>query len=331
MNMSIINVAIVGVTGFTGVEALRVLLLHPFVKIVNLVGNSYAGKEIAEIYPALSHYDLPTIQKLEDVDFEIIDCVFCCLPHQTSQEVIAKIIEKNNTIKIVDLSADFRLPISLYENVYGKHLAPHLQSRASYGLCEIFEKEIAESQIVACPGCFPTSALLPLIPLKNHIDGQIIIDSKTGISGAGRKDSFDFSFTSCADSMKAYNPHKHRHRFEIENYLGKSVRFTPHLVPVSRGIETSIYFNSKVDCKAILQEFYKNAKFVHIVKTIPSTREVMATNLCRIYVEQSGDEVFVSSVIDNISKGSSTQAVQNMNILFGFGQETGVEFMPIVP
>jgi N-acetyl-gamma-glutamyl-phosphate reductase len=329
--MSIVNVAIVGVTGFTGIEALRVLLKHPFVKVVNLVGNSYAGKEIAEIYPALEQYSLPKIQKLEEVDFEIIDCVFCCLPHQTSQEVIAKIIDKNPTIKVVDLSADFRLPVELYEKVYGKHLAANLQEKSAYGLCEIFEKEVTKAQIVACPGCFPTSALLPLMPLQKHINGQIIIDSKTGISGAGRKDSFDFSFTQCTDSVKAYNPHKHRHRFEIENYLGKKVRFTPHLVPVNRGIETSIYFDSNVDCKSILQEFYKDAKFVYISGQIPATREVFATNFCKIYVSQEGSEVFISSVIDNIAKGSSMQAVQNMNILFGFPQESGLEFVPIIP
>ncbi len=329
--MSIINVAIVGVTGFTGVEALRVLLAHPFVKVINIVGNSYAGKKIDELYPALSHFNLAKIQKLEEIDLKIIDCIFCCLPHQTSQTVIAKILEEKPSIKIIDLSADFRLPVEFYEKTYSTHLAPNLQEKACYGLSEIFPEQIAKSQIIACPGCFPTSALLPLIPLKEYIEGQVIIDSKTGITGAGRKDSFDFSFTQCSDAVKAYNPHAHRHRVEISHYFGKQVRFTPHLVPVLRGIETSIYFNSSTDCKSILQKFYKEANFVKIVENIPSTREVIATNLCKIYVSQEGQEVFISSVIDNISKGSSTQAVQNMNIVFGFPQNTGLEFMPIVP
>ncbi len=327
----ILNVAIVGVTGFTGIESLRLLIQHPFVTIKNIVGNSFAGKEISEIYPALNQFDLPKIQKLEDVDFELIDCVFCCLPHQTSQIVISEIIVKNPTIKIIDLSADFRLPITLYEEVYSKHQAPNLQEKSCYGLSEIFESQIAKSQIIACPGCFPTCALLPLIPLKNHINSQVVIDSKTGITGAGRKDSFDFSFAQCSDAIKAYSPHNHRHKAEISYYFGQKVRFTPHLVPILRGIETSIYFESNSDCTSILKEFYKKSDFVKIVETLPSTREVLATNFCKICVIQNDTEVFISSVIDNISKGSSSQAVQNMNIAFGFPQKSGLEFMPIIP
>lgn len=329
--MSIVNVAVVGVTGFTGIEALRILLAHPFVTVINIVGNSHVGKKIEELYPALSHFNLPKIQKLEEVDLQKIDCIFCCLPHQASQTVIKQIIAQKPNIKVIDLSADFRLPVELYEEIYSVHLAPELQPKSAYGLCEIFEEEIKKSQIIACPGCFPTSALLPLIPLKNAIEGSIIIDSKTGITGAGRKDDYAFSFSNLSDSTKAYSPHKHRHRTEISYYLGKKVRFTPHLVPVLRGIETSIYFNSPSDCKSILQNFYKEAKFVKICEHIPSTREVTATNFCKIYIEQQGEEVFISSIIDNISKGSSTQAVQNMNIIFGFPQETGLNFMPIIP
>lgn len=329
--MSIVNVAVIGVAGFTGVEALRILLLHPFVKIVSVAGNSHAGKKIGDIYPVLERYDLPLIQKLEEIDFDVIDCAFCCLPHGTSQEVISQIIVKNPRIKIIDLSADFRLPVEMYGKIYAQHLAPDLQAKACYGLPEIFESEVAKSQIIACPGCFPTSTLLPLMPLKNHIQGQIIIDSKTGISGAGRKEIYEYSFVQCSDAIKAYNPHKHRHRFEIEHYLGRGIRFTPHLVPVIRGIETSIYFESNADCKTILQDFYKNSPFVHIASQIPSTREVLATNLCKIYISQEGSEVFVSSVIDNISKGSSMQAVQNMNIAFGFPVDAGLNFVPIVP
>ena len=328
---AVLNVAIIGVTGFTGVEALRLLMLHPFVSIKNIVGNSFAGKEISEIYPALNVFQLPKIQKLEEVDFDIIDCVFCCLPHQTSQLVISEILTKNSHIKIIDLSADFRLPIELYEANYSTHKAPELQEKACYGLSEIFTEEISKSQIIACPGCFPTSALLPLIPLQNHINSQVIIDSKTGISGAGRKNSFDFSFTQTSDCIKAYNPHTHRHRAEISHYFGQNLRFTPHLVPVLRGIETSIYFESNADCTTILKEFYKSSDFVKIVDVLPATREVLATNFCKICVMQNGNEVFISSVIDNISKGSSSQAVQNMNIAFGFPQKAGLEFMPIIP
>lgn len=329
--MSILNIAIVGSTGFTGIEVLRLLLKHPFVCVKNIVGNSHAGKEISQLYPAFSIFHLPKIQRLEEVDFEIIDCVFSCLPHATGQEVISTIISLNNSIKIIDLSADFRLPVQLYEKVYSTHQAPLLQEKASYGIPELFAEEIIKSQIVACGGCFPTSALLPLFPLKSHIQGQIIIDSKAGITGAGRKESYDFSFSNISDSTKAYSPHTHRHRAEISHYLGQSVRFAPHLIPILRGIETSIYFESSTEIAPILEEFYKNSSFVKICKHLPSTREVLATNLCKVCVLQNGDEVFISSVIDNISKGSSSQAVQNMNILFGFPQETGIDFAPIVP
>ena len=190
--MSIINTAIVGVTGFTGIETLRILLSHPFIKITNICGNSNAGKHIEELYPALSHFNLPPIQKLEEIDINIIDCIFCCLPHGKSQIIISQIIQQNPKIKIIDLSADFRLPSELYSKTYSKHLAPELQQKACYGLPEIFSEQITQSQIIACPGCFPTSALLPLIPLNDVITGPIIIDSKTGITGAGRTDSFNF-------------------------------------------------------------------------------------------------------------------------------------------
>lgn len=329
--MSIINIAIIGVTGFTGIETLRVLLTHPLAKVINIVGNSHAGKNIAELYPALSHYNLPQIQKLEDIDLDLIDCIFTCLPHGMSQVVIMDIINKKPTLKVIDLSADFRLPVQIYEKVYSKHLAPELQDKSCYGLSELFSKEIAKAQIISCPGCFPTSSLLPLIPLKQCIDGNIIIDSKTGLTGAGRSSNYEFSFTNTSESIKAYNPHQHRHKFEIAHYLGKNVRFTPHIVPVIRGIETSIYFNSSHNCLKILQEFYKDTQFVKICNTIPSTKEVLATNICAIYIEQDGNEVFISSVIDNIAKGSSMQAIQNMNIAFGFPEETGLIFTPIIP
>lgn len=329
--MSIINVAIVGVTGFTGVEALRILLSHPFVSIKNIVGNSHAGSDISELYPALSMFNLPKVQKLEEVNLQTIDCIFCCLPHQTSQSVVLQILNTNSKIKIIDLSADFRLPVEIYEEIYSKHLAPNLQKLACYGIPELFRQQISQSQIIACGGCFPTSALLPLFPLKDIIDGDIIIDSKTGITGAGKKDDYAYSFSNISDAIKAYNPHQHRHRAEISYYLNKSVRFTPHLVPVLRGIETSIYFKSHLNIKAILEDYYKNEQFVTICQHAPSTREVTATNFCKIFISQSNDEVFISSVIDNISKGSSSQAIQNMNIVFNFPEQIGINHTPIIP
>jgi len=349
--MKKLQVAIIGASGYTGAELIRILLNHPNAEMVALVANSNAGQKIAEIYPHLAHYNLPILQKVEEIDFAKIDVAFACLPHTTSQEVISLLMSdgKNSHLKIIDLSADFRLEnVADYKKWYGhEHVAQNLQPQAVYGLSEINRNSIKKSNLIACPGCYPTSALLPLIPLlENNLietDG-IIIDSKSGTSGAGRSLKQANLFCEVNDSVKAYSIGKHRHVSEIEQELEKAcnksvtVDFTPHLIPINRGIISTIYANinpefSLQDIKNCLQTKYEDEYFVRIIDGEPAISDVAGTNICMIAAHQSRSEkkVIIVSVIDNLCKGASGQAVQNMNIIFGFDERTGLEMAPLFP
>jgi N-acetyl-gamma-glutamyl-phosphate reductase len=342
-----INVVIIGASGYTGVELLRLLLSHPDVVIKALVADSNAGQAIENIYPHLQFANLPDIVKLSEVDLNQIDVVFCCLPHATSQEVI---LQLPKSLKIIDLSADFRLTDeSIYEKWYqNKHIALDIQKEAVYGLSEIYRNQIRNARVVACPGCYPTSVSLPLVPLiKNNLihTDDIIIDSKTGVTGAGRATKQAFLYSEINESVKAYNISNHRHMPEIEQTLsdacGKeiTINFTPHLIPMSRGILSTIYVklikSSTVDTiRNSLREFYKNEQFVHVLENnkLPSTKDVYNTNMCVISaVEVKNDRVTIISVIDNLTKGSSGQAVQNMNIMFGIDEAAGLKFNSVFP
>jgi N-acetyl-gamma-glutamyl-phosphate reductase len=347
--MKKISVAIIGASGYTGAELIRILLNHPKAQIAALVANSNAGQEIAQIYPHLIHYDLPNLQKIDEVDFAAIDVVFGCLPHTTSQETFKKILadEKNSHLKIIDLSADFRLDkTSDYEKWYEhQHLAPDLQPQAIYGLCEINRAKIKKSKLIACPGCYPTSALLPLIPLlqNNLIENRdIIIDSKSGASGAGRALKQGNLFCEVNESVKAYSIGKHRHIGEIEQELGKAanaqieIDFTPHLLPINRGIISTIYAKinpqfSLADIQNCLETKYEDEPFVRVIAGEPNIKDVVGTNFCVIAAKQArvAGRVILVSVIDNLCKGASGQAVQNMNIIFGLDEKTGLELAPI--
>lgn len=349
--MKKLKIAIIGASGYTGAELVRILLNHPKAEITALIANSNAGQKIEEIYPHFAHYNLPALVKLDEVNFSDIDAAFCCLPHTTSQEVIAKLMadKKNSHLKIFDLSADFRLEnITDYKKWYGHdHVAPSLQPQAIYGLSEIHRNKIKKSSLIACPGCYPTSALLPLIPLleNNLISSQgIIIDSKSGATGAGRSLKTGNLFCEVNNSVKAYSIGKHRHTGEIEQELIKAsgskmeVDFTPHLLPINRGIISTIYADinpkfSLQDIKNCLQTKYEDEYFVRVINGEPNISDVVGTNFCVISANQSrsGSKVIIVSVIDNLCKGASGQAVQNMNIVFGFDEKCGLEFAPLFP
>ncbi len=349
--MKKIKIAIVGASGYTGAELLRILINHPNVEIAALVANSNAGQEMADVYAHLKHYNLPILQKVEEVNFAQIDAAFCCLPHTTSQEVIAKLMaDKNNAhLKIFDLSADFRLEnVADYKKWYGHdHVAPALQPQAVYGLPEIHRDKIKKSSLIACPGCYPTSALLPLIPLLENnliLAKGIVIDSKSGTSGAGRALKTGNLFCEVNNSVKAYSIGKHRHIGEIEQELGKAykssfkVDFTPHLIPINRGIISTIYADinpefSLQDIKNCLQTKYDDEYFVRVIDGEPNISDVVGTNFCVISANQShsGGKVILVCVIDNLCKGASGQAVQNFNIVFGLDEKTALEFVPIFP
>jgi N-acetyl-gamma-glutamyl-phosphate reductase len=343
-----IRVSIIGASGYTGVELIRILINHPHVEIVNLIAESSAGQPISDIYPHLTPYKLPNLEKLDTVKWENIDVAFCCLPHATAQAII-KDLPKH--LKIIDLSADFRLyNIETYKEYYGhEHLAPDLQKEAVYGLTEIFRDKVKNARIIACPGCYPTSALLPLIPLLKagvievH---DIIIDAKSGVTGAGRAVKLGNLYTEVNEGIKPYGISTHRHVPEIEQELSAAsgadiqVQFTPQLVPMSRGILSTIYVKLKngkttQDIQKIWQDAYQNEPFVHVLAEgrLPSTRDVAGTNNCIIAVApgRAANVAVIASVIDNLTKGSSGQATQNMNIMFGLDEKSGMEYTPVFP
>lgn len=345
------KVAILGASGYTGAELIRILLNHKKVEIVYLCANSNAGSRIEEIYPHLIHYNLPVLQKVEDVDFSKVDVVFGCLPHTTSQESFKKILaDKNNShLKIIDLSADFRLEnIDDYKKWYEhSHIAPELQKQAIYALPEIVRDKIKKHNLIANPGCYPTSALLPLIPLlQNKLIEicDIVIDAKSGTSGAGRSLKTGNLFCEVNESVRAYSVGKHRHIGEIQQELSRAagenvvVDFTPHLLPINRGIISTIYVKIKPeftisDLKNCLETKYEDEYFVRVIDGDVNIKDVAGTNFCMISVKKSNvaGKAVIVSVIDNLCKGASTQAVQNMNILFGFEEKEGLELAPIFP
>jgi len=346
-----LKIAILGASGYTGVELMRLLLSHKQVEIKALIADSNAGKEISEIYPHLLPFTLPILKKIEEVDFAEIDLAFCCLPHTTSQNIIKTLLENKNYphLKVIDLSADFRLESGEdYQKWYEhSHIALELQSQAVYGLCELNRNKIKKAKLIANPGCYPTSALLPLLPLveNNLIEtGNIIIDSKSATSGAGRSLKLGNLYCEVNESMKVYGIANHRHTGEIEQELSKAgkeklqISFTPHLVPMNRGIISTIYVSIKNgfkidDLKNCLTTKYQDEYFVNVSHSHPSTRDVVGSNFCHIAVFASRlkNQAIIVSVIDNLVKGASGQAVQNMNIMFGFEEKEGLEFLPIVP
>jgi N-acetyl-gamma-glutamyl-phosphate reductase len=349
--MKKLQVAIIGASGYTGAELIRILLNHKKVEISALVANSNAGQKIEQLYPHLVHYNLPDLKRIEEGDFTKIDVVFGCLPHTTSQETFKKLLSdpKNSHLKILDLSADFRLENpDDYQTWYDhEHIAKDLQPQAVYGLCEIHRNKIKKSNLIACPGCYPTSALLPLIPLleNNLIETyDIIIDSHSGTTGAGRSVKQGNLFCEVNESVKAYSVGKHRHMGEIEQELSKAAKsevtidFTPHLLPINRGIISTIYakINPKFsisDIQNCLETKYENEAFVRVISGEPNIKDVVGTNFCVMSAKKgrTANKVIIVSVIDNLCKGASGQAVQNMNILFGFDEKEGLEMAPLFP
>jgi N-acetyl-gamma-glutamyl-phosphate reductase len=343
-----INISIIGASGYTGAELIRLLINHPHVEIASLIADSSAGQPIADIYQHLRPYNLPALIKINSAKWDGIDVVFCCLPHATSQEVIKDL---PSHLKVIDLSADFRLyDVEAYKKWYGhEHQAPDLQKNAAYGLSEVYREYIKDARIVACPGCYPTSATLPLYPLlKNKLieSEDIIIDSKSGVTGAGRSAKQANLYTEVNEGIKPYGVCDHRHIPEIEQTLSCAagadvkVNFTPQLTPMNRGILSTIYVKLKdaatvADLEKALHKAYDKESFVHVLPSgqLPSTRDVYSTNNCIMGVSagRTDGRAVISSVIDNLTKGASGQAVQNMNIMFGFDEKTGLEFTPVFP
>ncbi len=345
--MDKLKTAVLGASGYTGAEAVRLIVGHPHLDLVALSAHRHAGKAYGEVYPHLGHQGLPNLQNWQDVKWDEIDIVFACLPHGASEETIAEIAHKDN--KIIDLSADFRLKnTEVYAQTYGRaHTSPDLLAGAVYGLTEYARADLKSASLVACPGCYPTASLLAILPGLALFDtDNIIIDAKSGVSGAGRKESTALIYPETAEGAHAYAVGNHRHGPEIDEKLsaatGKNitVSFTPHLIPMNRGMiaTVNVALNPGVsvqDLRSAYETRYQDEAFVHVEPegTVPHTRHIRASNQCRIgiFPDRNPRRAVIISVIDNLTKGSSGQAVQNLNAMMGWDETMGLNLMPIFP
>lgn len=341
--MPMIQVSVLGSTGYGGIELVRLLTSHPKVKIYKLVSHSYAGKSLSDVYPNfIAHEDIC----LSELDIDDIadnsQLVFTSLPHGASSKIIPLLYEKG--VRIVDLSGDFRyISAKIFEKWYGyKHPRPELLQESTYGLPELHKEDIKKAQLVGNPGCYPTSAILTLAPLiaNQLIDPtSIIIDAKSGATGAGRATSVGLNFCEVDGNIKAYNVSTHRHTSEIEQELGLlagrdiKLSFTPHLLPIKRGILSTIYASllkslSFNDIYTLYTKFYKDAPFVslYLEGKLPEIKYVRGSNQCHIgfALDSRTNRIILVSAIDNLVKGAGGQAIQNMNIMFGLDETMGL-------
>jgi N-acetyl-gamma-glutamyl-phosphate reductase len=346
------KIGVLGASGYTGAELVRLLIRHPRVEIVLLTADRRAGKAMADVFAQFSPYALPRLTSIEDADWKAhaLDLAFCALPHGTTQKVIKDLMARAPRTKVVDLSADFRLADpAAYARWYGHaHAAPALQKSAVYGLTEIYRSKIKAARLVANPGCYTTCAELALIPLlkAKAIDpDEIVIDAKSGMTGAGRAAREDMLFAEVSEGFHAYGVGHHRHMAELDQEFSKAagrevvVTFTPHLVPMNRGILSTIYVRGlkalPPDLHALLLKSYAKEPFVHVLPfgTVPATRHVRGSNMTFIGVaaDRIAGRAIIGSALDNLTKGASGQAVQNMNLMLGFPETMGLEQVALFP
>jgi N-acetyl-gamma-glutamyl-phosphate reductase len=348
------KVAIVGASGYSGEELVRLLLNHPRVELAAVTSRQYAGQTLAQIFPKYANHPRAKILRFSEPKSELLakeaNIVFLALPHGVAAEFAAPLLDLG--CQVIDLSADFRLKSAeVYKDFYAHdHPAPELLKKSVYGLPEVYRTEIKNASLVASPGCYPTSILLPALPLlraKLIKSNGIIADSLSGVSGAGRKAEIDYLFVECNESVRPYGVPKHRHLSEIEQELSNAagekvvIQFTPHLIPVNRGILTTLYLapekhfstademaelNKKI--AACYQAVYANEPFVRLLegKALPDTKNVVGTNIIEIAwrLDARTGRLVVMSAIDNIAKGASGQAVQSMNVMCGFEETAGL-------
>jgi N-acetyl-gamma-glutamyl-phosphate reductase len=347
------KIGVLGASGYTGADLVRLLLRHPRVEIVLLTADRRAGQEMREVFPQFSPYELPKLVSIDGLDWAALglDLVFCALPHATTQKVIKDLLAKAPAIKVVDLSADFRLSDpAAYAKWYGhEHYAPELQKEAVYGLVEVYRRDIKKARLVANPGCYTSCAQLPLIPLieSKAIDlDEIVVDAKSGMTGAGRSARESMLFSEVSEGFSAYGVGQHRHMAELDQEFSLAagrpvvVSFTPHLVPMNRGILSTIYVRGKrgrtpQELHAILLKYYAKEPFVHVLPfgETPQTRHVRGSNMTFIGVAADRIEgrAIIISALDNLVKGASGQAIQNANLVLGFSEAMGLEQVALFP
>lgn len=347
-----IKVGVLGASGYTGAELVRLLARHPAAAIGFLTAERNAGKALGEVHPHLRGLDLPVLTPTDDVDMGTVDVAFMALPHGRTQTVVSDVFAKNGSLRVIDLSADFRLAdVASYATWYGHgHRAPSLQKDAVYGLTEVHRGAIGEARLVANPGCYPTTAILALAPLLAAgvitSDG-IVVDAKSGVTGAGRREDVAYLHSETSEGVHAYAVGGHRHGPEIEQELSRAagrpvnVSFTPHLLPMNRGILATCYVRladgrQVDDLRLCLDAAYSDAPFVGVLpdgSAAPATRHVRGSNHCLIgaFADRVEGRAILVSVTDNLVKGAAGQAVQNMNLMFGLAETTGLEALPLFP
>jgi len=331
-----VNVGIVGASGYTGFELLKILLNHKKVNVSFITSRQYAGRSLSEVFPRFkkTRFENLIFKEFSPEIVQHCEVVFFCLPHTASCKTISETLERFE-VKVIDFSADFRFKSKkVYEETYKvNHCNEKLLERSVYGLPELFREKIKRATLVANPGCYPTSIILALYPAVSKklvdTDFPVIADSKSGVSGAGRKEKLELIYCEVNESFKPYGIPFHRHLPEISEVLGIKLKFVPHLVPMDRGIVSTVYFRTEAteeELRSVYREVYKNEPFVRLRSSPPSTKEVSETNFCDIFVhkdENTGIAVVVSA-IDNLVKGASGQAVQNMNLMLGFEETEGL-------
>ena len=344
--MSKTKVGIINVSGYAGIELARLLYQHPQVELTSVTGRSAAGQKLGTVFPHLARIDLTIEAELGEVDL-----AFSAMPHQESAKEVIPLLDRG--VKVVDISADFRLKDAAeYLPWYGfTHPAPQLLEQAVYGLTELYRSQVASAQLVANPGCYPTGAILALAPVVKEglIKPDIVIDSKSGVSGAGRTLSQQTHYSEVNEDVTAYALDGHRHLPEIIQELKRlhpgqspSVTFVPHLIPMTRGILTTCYAplvsgkaadSEKKKLKQLYLDFYQDEPFVKVVELPPHTKHTWGNNLCLIHptVDQRTGRLIVISCIDNLVKGAAGQAIQNMNLMLGLPETTGLQALAIYP
>ena len=343
-----IRAAVLGASGYTGADIIRLAALHPYIAIAALVAKGHAGQPLAQVFPHLARLDLPALVTSDAVNWSDIDVAFCGLPHGTAHAEIGKLPAH---VKIIDMSADFRLrDPALYAKWYGgEHKALELQAEAVYGLTEHYRDAIRGARLVACPGCYPTAVLLALLPLvkrKLIETSDLIIDAKSGVSGAGRTLKQNILFSEAGEGLSPYGIGNHRHVPEMEQELSAAagtrvaLNFTPHLVPMSRGELCTCYVrlakgSSVGELREALRSTYADSPFVLVAAegVIPATQNVRGSNYCQIgvFADRLPGRAIVISAIDNLVKGSAGQALQNFNLMYGFPETLGLEQLPLFP
>ena len=340
-----VNVAILGASGYTGAELVRLIATHPGMRITGLSGNSKAGMSMAQVFPHLRHLDLPALTTIEEMDLSGVDLVFCALPHATSQAVIKDL---STSLKIVDLSADFRLrDPAAYKTWYGKdHAATEMQAEAVYGLTEFYRDEIRGARLVAGTGCNAATgqyALRPLIEAGVIDLDRIVIDLKAAVSGAGRSLKENLLHAELSEGLNAYSiggTHRHLGEFdqEFSAIAGRDVRvqFTPHLIPANRGILATVYVDGDADAvHGALEAAYRDEPFLVVLPKgeVPAMKHVRASNFCHVGVvaDRIPGRAIVVATLDNLTKGSSGQALQNANLMLGLDETAGLMLAPVFP